>query len=124
MLSERHYEFKALKQLDPYWLTIKNPEISVKYDTYALKRDKEGGLTLGFLAIANTLFNICLCLFFPEQTFSATYVPLAFLIIAFFVMHLRVEKKPWLINITGPLALLCLCLATGSHELNRQTMLY
>ena len=124
MLSERHYEHRTLRYLDSIWLTIKHPEFSEKYKKFATVKDREGRLIIGFLSLSTVLLNISFCFFIPEQTLLLTMIPLLLLLIIYFALQSKIEEKPWLMFITSPLSLLCFCLANGSHEMDRQTVLY
>ena len=81
-------------------------------------------LILGLIALANTLFNVSLCLFFREQKFTLVNIPLAALFIGFYSLHFLSDPKPWLLNLCGLLSLIILCLASGSHEYDFQVLLY
>lgn len=51
-------------------------------------------------------------------------IPQVVLLILFFTLNKRVGERPKLVRVVGMLMLVCLCLAHGSHELDRQTLLY
>ena len=120
MLSERHINYRAEKQLDSSTLSIKNKKIAQAYQQEVCKTDFENTLMFGFFALSSGLFNLSLCLFLPEHSLRPANIIYLILITIFFLLHMRAKTKPLYLYVTGPLAFAAALINCGQYEVEPQ----
>ena len=68
------------------------------------------------LTLLNALFNICLCLFVPGQSFDYNFLVLVLVLPIMFAALYKAPQKPLLLRLGSILSLVCFGLAFGSNE--------